>query len=433
MINTAEIFIWGTRIGIIHKEPDLPYASFEYDRDFQKSGIELSPICMPLSDHVYEFPDLSVSSFHGMPGLVADSLPDRFGNAVINNWLSSLGRSVDYFNAIDRLCYTGSRGMGALEYVPASGPFIDPSENVNISEMVRFAEAALSGRAAQEADISNDPAYAQLLKLGTSAGGARAKAIIAWNEDTGIIRSGQIDAGDGFDYWLIKFDGVDSSGDHNIKDIPEYTLIEYAYYQMAVQAGIEMSECRLYREHDRSHFMTKRFDRVNGNKLHMQTLGALTHTSYNDPGFLSYEQAASYMRFMGLPAADIEQLFRRMVFNVLAVNQDDHVKNISFLMNKAGIWRLAPAYDLTFAYSRNNLWLSTHQMVINGKRSGITLDDILTSGASMDISPRKCRNIIEKVRAAVSNWSNIAHDLNIRDSTIETIEQFMIIADATAS
>ena len=349
MINTAEVYLWDTRIGIVHKDDDKPYAAFEYNRDFVQSGIELSPIMMPLSRRVFEFPELSDSSFRGVPGLIADSLPDKFGNAVINRWLASQGKADHEFNVLDRLCYTGKRGMGALEYVPATGPNADLSEEINVSKLADFASEILQNRQEIEIQSSDKTGFDQLLKFGTSAGGARAKAIIAWNEKTNEIRSGQVDAGEGFDYWLMKFDGVKENGDHDLKDSPEYTLIEYAYYKMALIAGINMNESRIYKKDGRNHFMTKRFDRRNGQKLHMQTLGAIAHIDYNYPGLCSYEQAAGYMRRMGLPASDINQLFRRMVFNVLAVNQDDHVKNISFIMNRAGEWGLSPAYDMTFS------------------------------------------------------------------------------------
>ena len=423
MISTAEVYLWGTKIGVIHKEEDKAYASFEYDRNFAGSGIELSPIMMPLSGRVFEFPDLAEGSFRGLPGLIADSLPDRFGNAVINRWLVSQGKTDDDFTVLDRLCYTGSRGMGALEFVPATGPGSDLSEEINVREMVAFASKVLHSREDLRETKIDEAGLEQLLKFGTSAGGARAKAIIAWNEDTNEIRSGQVDAGEGFDYWLMKFDGVNGNGDHDREDDPEYTLIEYAYYRMALAAGIAMNECRLYGEGERHHFMTKRFDRMNGKKLHMQTLGAIAHIDYNYPGLCSYEQAAGCMRRMNLPASDMEQLFRRMVFNVMAVNQDDQVKNISFLMDRDGIWRLAPAYDLTFSYDPSNLWLSSHQMLVNGKSAGITLQDMMESGRNMDISTTRCSRIISEVSAAVARWPQFAGECGIREKTVDMISK----------
>ena len=425
----VEVFLWGTRVGILSLEDGMNIADFEYDRNFVdgavRAGIELSPIKMPVSDRVYRFPDIG-ESFKGVPGLIADSLPDKFGNAVINSWLVSQGKSEADFNVIDRLCYTGKRGMGALEYVPANGPDEDEKSLVDLDAMVQFASEILSNRERIKIKTDENLTYSQLLQLGTSAGGARAKAIIAWNEDSGEIKSGQVDAGDGFDYWLLKFDGVSKNGDHNLEDEPEYTLIEYSYYQMAVLAGVEMSECRLLRENGRNHFMTKRFDRVNGDKLHMQTLGALAHLDYSFPALCSYEQAAMYMRQMDLTAKEIEQFFRRMVFNVIAVNQDDHVKNISFLMNRKGEWSLSPAYDITFSYNPDNVWLKAHQMKINNKTTGITRDDLLAAGANMGISTVKVKRIIKEVNDAVSNWEQIAKENGIRQKTIDAVSSVMV-------
>ena len=417
--------MWGTHIATIHLDEGKPYVSFEYNKQFVESGIEVAPICMPLSNRIYEFPELRGDAFHGVPGMIADSLPDRFGNAVIDQWLASQGKNESIFNIIDRLCYTGSRGMGALEYLPAEGPKPEIDGPVNVNEMIRFASDILNNRTTIKLKMSDELTYSQLLQLGTSAGGARAKAIIAWNEKTHEIRSGQINLGKDFEYWLIKFDGVSRNGDHDIEDDLEYTLIEYAYYKMALKAGIKMSECKLFKENGRNHFMTRRFDRIDGKKLHMQTLGAIAHIDYNVPGLCSYEQAAGYMRKMNLDAGDIDQLYRRMVFNVLAVNQDDHVKNISFLMDKQGIWRLSPAYDLTFSYSMNNKWLSAHQMLINGKSSNITLSDLISSGRSMDISTKRCKNIIIDVRDSIDSWMQIADDVGLREKTAFGIKQIM--------
>lgn len=427
MSNTAEVYLWGTRIGIIYLPEGSRYVSFEYDRNFVKSGIELSPFYMPLSNRIYTFPDLPLPAFHGVPGMLADSLPDKFGNAVIDQWLASQGRTPDSFQVIERLCYTGKRGMGALEYVPAKGPENRNTGSIDIDEMVRFASDVLKNREGIHVSMTEQTTSGQLLQLGTSAGGARAKAIIAWNEKTNDIRSGQIDAGDGYSYWLLKFDGVDRNGDHGTIDKPEYTMIEYAYYLMAVDAGVIMNECRLLKENGRSHFMTKRFDRENetGSKIHMQTLGALGHIDYNTPCLCSYEQAAVYARQLGVENRDIEQLFRRMVFNVLAVNQDDHVKNISFLMDRKGCWRLSPAYDMTFAYNAQNKWLSAHQMTINRKKSGITKDDMLACGKAMDIKASKANKIINEVKTVVDDWKSYAERVGIREITMKTVEDTM--------
>lgn len=423
MIRTGTVKLWGTTVGYFHLEEGRNYVSFEYDRNFISMGVEVSPIMMPLSNRIYEFPELSIPAFKGAPGLLADSLPDRFGNAVIDQWLASEGRTPESFNVVERLCYTGKRGMGALEYVPSTGPKGDKNESIDLSRLVEFASAVLEEREKTHLSVQHDMSYNQLLKLGTPAGGARAKAVVAYNENTGDLCSGQINAGSGYDYWLIKFDGVSKNGDHDTIDVPEYTMIEYAYYRMALEAGIVMSECRLLEEAGRKHFMTKRFDRVNGGKLHMQSFGAISHIDYNEPGLSSYEMAALTSRRMGLPNNDIEQLYRRMVFNVLGVNQDDHVKNTSFLMDKNGTWKLAPAYDITFACDTGNKWLQSHQMTINGKRSNILINDMIACGQNMDLKSQKCKKIIEEVKSAVKKWHLIANSVGIRENTIELINK----------
>ena len=422
MNDTAEVYLWGTRIGIIHQEVTKPYASFEYDTDFLNSGIEVSPLRMPLAKNIYEFPALTGEPFYGMPGLVADSLPDKFGNAVIEQWLMSLGKSLSDFTAIDRLCYTGKRGMGALEYVPASTDIKDIDENINVQEIVKFASDVLADREGISLKAEDNLTYSQLVQVGSSAGGARAKAIIAWNEETNEVRSGQAQLGTGYDYWLMKFDNVTKNGDHGLEDKPEYTLIEYAYYLMAKKAGVTMNECRLYESAGGHHFMTKRFDRENGRKLHMQSLGALAHISYQEPGICGYELAAMYMKEVGISYKEIEQFYRRMVFNCLAVNQDDHVKNISFIMDRAGAWTLSPAYDITFSYDSSNKWLRAHQMTVNGKTTGITLEDLLAAGTKMGIKEKKCIDLISEIATVVNAFDTFAEQAGIRENTMKYIK-----------
>ncbi|MCR5127451.1 MAG: type II toxin-antitoxin system HipA family toxin [Lachnospiraceae bacterium] len=425
MNDTAEVYLWGTRIGIIHQDITKAYASFEYDKEFLNSGIEVSPLRMPLSRNIYEFPSLVGDPFYGMPGLVADSLPDRFGNAVIERWLMSLGKSLSDFTAIDRLCYTGKRGMGALEYVPASTDIKDIDENINVREMVKFASDILANREGISLKADDNLTYAQLVQVGSSAGGARAKAIIAWNEKTGEVRSGQTNLGPGYDYWLMKFDNVSKNGDHGLEDKPEYTLIEYAYYLMAIDAGITMNECRIYESAGDHHFMTKRFDRENGKKLHMQTLGAMAHVSYQEPGLIGYELATGYMKDLGITHKEIEQFYRRMVFNCLAVNQDDHVKNISFIMDRTGKWTLSPAYDITFSYNPTNKWLRAHQMTVNGKTLEIGLADFLEAGSKMGIKERRCKDIIGEVGASVSDFGRFAEQAGIKEKTYDYINSII--------
>ena len=318
--------------------------------------------------------------------------------------------------------------MGALEFQPALGPGYDKNEQIKVNELVQLASDILNRRTDMHI-TADDTAMQQILQIGTSAGGARAKAIIAWNPETNDIRSGQIEAGQGYEYWLIKFDGVSKNGDHNLKDPPAYTRIEYSYYLMAQACGIKMNECRLFEENELYHFMTKRFDREdsNGRKLHMQTLGAIAHYDYNEPTAYSYEMAAAILRKMKLPQSDMEQLCLRMIFNVLTKNNDDHVKNISFLMDRKGTWSLSPAYDLTLSYDPSNRWLKAHQMSVNGKRTDITEDDIFACAAVMDITRSKCRSMIERVKTAVSDFPKFAEQAQLPDTAAENVQKLISI------
>ncbi|MCY7388593.1 MAG: type II toxin-antitoxin system HipA family toxin, partial [Burkholderiales bacterium] len=373
MNTLAEVRLWGKTIGAVALQDGEDVASFEYDAAFAQSGIEVAPIVMPLSRRVYRFPELSRPTFHGLPGLLADSLPDKFGNALIDAWLASQGRQPDSFNAVERLCYTGARGMGALEFAPAIGPTARQTTHIEVGNLVELASEVLSNRNNLQASFAaegKEDALRDILRVGTSAGGARAKAVIAWNPKTNEVRSGQVKAGKGFEYWLLKFDGVSGNKDKELDDPKGYGVIEYAYYLMALQCGIDMNECRLFKENGRSHFMTRRFDRVigdgaTGEKLHMQSLSALAHYDFNMAGAYSYEQAFLVMRQLQLPMQAIEQQFRRMAFNIVARNQDDHVKNIAFLMNKSGEWSLSPAFDMTYSFNPTGAWTASHQMSMN--------------------------------------------------------------------
>lgn len=422
MTSVAEVRLWGSTIGTVAKRDNDDYALFEYDEGFLRSGIELSPLMMPLARLVYSFPELPRASFHGLPGLLADSLPDKFGNAVLSSWLASQGRSPNSMDCIERLCYTGSRGMGALEYEPSISLGHTPREQLQVERLVELASRILAQRESISID-ANDHGMEQIIRIGTSAGGARAKAVVAWNEKTGELRSGQVDSGGGFGHWLMKFDGVSGNGDKEGADPRHYTVIEYAYHLMARAAGIEMTECRLFEENGRRHFMTRRFDRIpeSGDKLHVQTLGALTGFDFNDPGAHGYEQAAEAMRRLGLGQAEIEELYRRMVFNVIARNHDDHVKNISFTMDRSGSWSLAPAYDMTYAYNPDGLWTGSHQMTIHGKREGIGLDDCLASARSMSIKASRAKDIIAQVDDAVARWDEFADEAGVGDETTRKI------------
>jgi serine/threonine-protein kinase HipA len=415
----AEVKLWGRMIGAVTWDTSRNHAAFQYDPRFVSSGIEISPLTMPLSNRVYAFPELSNHTFRGLPGLLADSLPDKFGNALIDAWLATQGRTADSFNAVERLCYTGKRGMGALEYAPVIGPRPRKAKKIGIDRLVRLASEILSERRELKGSLkssSREKALNDILRVGTSAGGARAKAVIAWNRETNEVRSGQIEAGSGFEYWLLKFDGVTGNKDKELEDPKGYGAIEYAYYLMARAAGITMNECRLLEENERRHFMTMRFDRLTGGeKLHMQSLCALAHFDFNQAGAYGYEQALLAMRQLKLPMTAVEELYRRMVFNIVTRNQDDHVKNIAFLMNKAGEWSLSPAFDLTYSYNPTGEWTSTHQMTMNGKRDGFTMQDFRACGKSALMKRGRAESIIDEVQTTVKRWSEFASQAKVTD------------------
>lgn len=423
----ATVYLWGTKIGVVAFDDQTGVGSFEYERGFLSSGIELSPIMMPLSNRVYSFPELPRRSFHGLPGLLADSLPDKFGNAVIDAWLQSEGRSPESFDPVERLCYTGERGMGALEFVPATGPSPSESERINLASLARLASDILRSRKGFHVPAGKG-AMNEIIQVGTSAGGARAKAVVAWNERTGDFRSGQVSAEEGYDHWLVKFDGVSENRDKEDYDPPQYTRIEYAYYLMASAAGINMEECRLYEDSGLYHFMTRRFDRVRstGDKLHMQTLAGIAHYDFNLPGGYSYEQAAGVMRQMSISQDEIKQFYRRMVFNVIARNQDDHTKNISFLMDRHGSWSLSPAYDVTYAYNPDGMWTGHHQMTINGKVDGITKEDLLASAKHMGLRKTAAEQAIAAVMDSISKWPEYAEKAKLSDQTQFRLKQTFV-------
>jgi serine/threonine-protein kinase HipA len=427
MSTLAEVRLWGRTIGAVSLQDGEDVASFEYDAPFAQSGIQVAPIVMPLSRRVYRFPELSRQTFHGLPGLLADSLPDKFGNALIDAWLASQGRQPDSFNAIERLCYTGERGMGALEFVPATGPRDKQATRIEVRQLVALASAVLTRRNNLHASFAGEggeDALRDILRVGTSAGGARAKAVIAWNPKTNEVRSGQVKAGEGFEYWLLKFDGVTGNKDKELDDPKGYGLIEYAYYLMALECGIEISECRLFKEHGRSHFMTRRFDRFDtGEKLHMQSLCALAHYDFNMAGAYSYEQALLVMRQLQLPMQAIEQQFRRMVFNIVARNQDDHVKNIAFLMNKSGEWSLAPAFDMTYSFNPAGAWTASHQMTMNGKRDHFTMEDFNACAKTASMKRGRAAKIAAEVQATVSKWKSFAQKAGVPDGVREKIQR----------
>ncbi len=419
-MTVAEAKLWGTTIGAVRWNDGRADADFEYDAAFLGSGREVAPLTMPLAPGIYSFPALARETFHGLPGLLADSLPDRFGNAVIDAWLARQGRNAGDFNSVERLCYVGERGMGALEFVPATGPDYRQSA-VEVAALVELASEVLASRSALTGSFQapqRQQALQSILRVGTSAGGARAKAIIAWNPKTDEVRSGQISAGDGFSYWLLKFDGVTGNRDRELEDPQGYGLIEYGYHLMARAAGITMAECRILREGGRNHFMTRRFDRTPaGDKLHLQSLGAMMHYDFNQPGAHSYEQALHVIQRLGLGKQAVEEQFRRMAFNVMARNQDDHVKNIAFLMDRSGRWSLAPAFDLTYSYNPTGRWTGAHQMSLNGKRDGFLAGDFAACAENAAMRRGRAADILGQVRDAVLRWPEFAAQAGVPDAT----------------
>ena len=431
----AEVRLWGRTIGAVSMGDGGDHAAFQYDPAFARSGIEVSPITMPLGDRIYTFPALPPATFRGLPGLLADSLPDRFGNAVIDAWLSLQGRSPESFDAVERLCYVGSRGMGALEFAPSTGPATRAAKALHVDALVELASVILSEREQWSTSLADDVrtgALNDILRVGTSAGGARAKAVIAWNRETNEVRSGQIAAGSGFEYRLLKLDGVAGNQDRTLQDPKGYGAIEYACSLMARAAGITMAECRLLEEGHRRHFMTRRFDRLpDGGKLHMQSLGALAHLDYNMPGAHAYEQAMRTIRQLGLPAEPVEEFFRRMTFNIVARNQDDHVKNVAFLMDKRGAWALAPAFDVIYSYNPSGPWTATHQMTMNGKRDGFTRRDFRACGRSALLTRGRADAIVDQVREAATRWPEFADQARVPEASRDEIGRHLRLSFPT--
>lgn len=428
-MTDATVRLWGKDIGAVSWLADRELAVFQYMPDFADSAIQLAPIMMPLSRDPYVFPGLPRDAFKGLPGMLADSLPDKFGNALIDVWLAAQGRSASGFNPVERLCYVGTRGMGALEFHPTILAGARKSRRLEIDALTRLANDVVSSRAQIAGVLKGEDDHETLediLRVGTSAGGARAKAILAWNAQTGEFRSGQIKAGEGFTYWLMKFDGISNNRDKELADPRGFGLIEYGFHLLAVAAGIDMSECRIHREGGRAHFMTRRFDRSSsGQKLHMQSLAALRHYDFNAAGAYSYEQAVETIRLLGLPAYDVEQQFRRAVFNVLVRNQDDHVKNIAFLMNRKGEWRLSPAFDVSYAYNPNGGWTNQHQMSLAGKRDNFEFSDLVQFGIFCGMKPKRAEGIIRDMHEQVEDWPTYAEKASIPESVANTIHRAM--------
>lgn len=428
MISTAYINIWKHRAGAIAWDDSTGVGSFEFEPSFLKNNLNISPLKMPVnipSGKIFSFPELrSSNSFRGLPGLLADMLPDRYGNALINAWLARHGRPQNSMNPVEILCFIGKRGMGAIEIEPAFPKGSERAGKVEIDELVRIADDILSGRKEFSARLTEDEekAMSDILKMGTSPAGARAKVLIAFNPSTGEVRSGQADAPKGFSQWLLKFDGVT---DAQFGTSRGYGRVEMAYHLMAKDAGIEMTDCRLLEEKGRAHFMTQRFDRKPGNvKVHMQSFFAMQHFDFNDINSFAYEQLFETMRALGLPYPQAEQLFRRMVFNVLARNCDDHTKNFAFLMTEDGNWRLSPAFDLCHSYRPGSDWVSRQSLSVNGKRHNITRDDFLLVAKQMNI--KKAPAIVSDINRIVSNWIEYAELTNVKTDLKDLIYKTLI-------
>ena len=415
--------IWGNDVGVVAWDDEIGLASFQYYPAFLKLGLDLSPLLMPINRAngvTFSFRELAYETYRGLPGLLADSLPDRYGNRILERWLAQQGRPRDSVTTMERLCYTGTRGMGALEFHPPKK--IEVTSNpIDLEHLIKLVGDILDDRGEFQKNLNeiDDKSLLEIVKIGTSAGGARAKAVIAYNKKTGEIRSGQIDNLEGFEHWLIKLDGVTNK---ELGDPKGYGKIEYAYYKMATACGIKMTECRLKHEHDRSHFMTKRFDRQGSKKIHMLSLCGIAHFDYNQPRSYSYEQAFEVLRKLALPYSDSEQLYRRMCFNVIARNRDDHTKNISFLMDDSGIWRLSPAYDVSYAYNPEKKWTRAHQMTINEKSEDLKKDDLLKVALNMNI--KNGSKIIEQISDTVSDWPDFAEKAGIGKTEFQAIHKF---------
>lgn len=420
-MTTATVKLWGTTIGYVAMDSGERFARFEYAPDFENFGIEPAPLMMPVqSRRIYQFPDLHPRSFHGMPGLIADSLPDKYGQRLIDVWLAQTGRKPADFNAVDRLCYTGTRGMGALEFEPAAGPDKSEGKLLAIEDLTELASMAFASKEALNAKFTEagsstkegKEALLDILKVGTSAGGARAKAVIAFNPDSQHVRSGQLHLPAGFEHWLIKFDGVKFSGDWGIADPSGYGLLEYSYYLMAKECGINMMESRIFSENGRNHFMTRRFDRdSDGSKKFVQTFAALAHYDYYESGYHSYEQLFMAMKRLDMPKKAFEEQFRRVVFNIVGCNQDDHVKNFAFMMDRNGSWDLSPAYDLV--HSEGSEFTRNHQLSINGKTNDFDRGDLKHLAQYAGLPRGSEKQIIQRTVEAFSTWKAIATDLSI--------------------
>ena len=418
MVDIAKVNLYGSHVGTLRWDEPRGVAQFEYKPAYLEKGLEPSPILMPVRPgRVYTFGSLSRDTFKGLPGMIADSLPDTYGRALFDRWLSLTGHVTH--NPVETLCYLGQRCMGALEFEPVLDFPFDKNMKFEIESLVDVARSALHQKEEFGVNVKEDTkgAIAEIVRLGTSAGGQRAKALIAYNDKTGEIRSGQIAVPQEFDYYLIKLDGV--SATTGFRETDNYGRLEYSFSELVKLCGIEMTECRLLEENGRAHFMTRRFDRENGRKIHSQTLCGIAHYDYGMLRAYSYEQAFEVMRKLRLPYSQAKEMLRRVVFNVVVRNQDDHTKNISFLMDEKGVWRLSPAYDMGYAYNPAGEWTSAHQMSVNGKFSDINRKDIMELAARNNI--QEASEIIDQINEAAERWIGIARNLGISKEMIRGI------------
>lgn len=418
MVDIARVNLYGQPVGTFRWDNNRQLAHFEYAESFIGKGLEPSPILMPVRQgRIYSFSDIGRETFKGLPGMLADSLPDTYGRALFDRWLALTGRSSG--NAVETLCFLGKRCMGALEFEPAMDAPYSPDVRIELDSLVEVTSEALSEKEEFGANLEEDKkaAIAEIVRLGTSAGGQRAKAIIAYNPLTGEVRSGQIEAPEGFDYYLIKLDGV--TAEAGFRETQNFGRLEYSFYRLVKECGIKMSDCSLIEENERAHFLTKRFDRQDGKKIHMQTLCGIAHYDYRNPRSYSYEQAFNVMRALRLPYSQAQEMFRRLVFNVVIRNQDDHTKNISFLMDRQGKWTLSPAYDMGFAYNPKGGWTAQHQMSINGKFDNITRQDLLEFAKRNNI--KEATEIIDRIAEVSSRWPLLARECEVPQPMIDAI------------
>lgn len=417
-VERIDVWLWGHFVGAAALDPTLGFYVFAYDRDFAKTGIEPAPLQMPVADdeRTFVFPTLPVDTYRRLPAMLADALPDDFGNALIDRWLADRGVPREAITALDRLAYMGKRSMGALEFKPQRGPATRKATAIELGELVGVARQALRGT--WHDDDSTAATLRSIIEVGTSAGGARAKAVVAWNPTTQELRSGQLDAPPGFEHWLLKFDGVGQ--DRELGSSQDYGRIEFAYHRMARAAGITMADCRLLEENGRAHFMTRRFDRDGQNERHhVQTLCGMAHLDFRRRGANSYAQLFLTMRELGLPREDLLEALRRMAFAVMARNCDDHTKNTSFLLRRGQRWRLAPAYDVTFAHNPRGEWTSQHLMSVNGRFRDITADDLLADADRFGLGEGKA--ILAQVRTALAKWREFAHAAGVAEVEVDRI------------